>query len=155
MTQTNADYLFKEKTDKIISAFYEVYHVLKAGFLERVYQNALYYELLDRGFKCAVQQKMQVYYKGRVVGDYVADMVVDDSIILELKAIDELNEANEYQLLNYLRATGLQVGLLLNFGKRPQVKRMVNTRNNNLRSSALSASSAFLSENENESEEDL
>ena len=142
--------LFKEKTDKIISAFYEVFHVLKSGFLERVYQNALYYELLDRGFKCAVQQKMQVYYKGRVVGDYIADMVVDDCIILELKALDELNKANEYQLLNYLRATGLQVGLLLNFGKRPQVRRMVNTKKDSLRSSASSVQSAFSVDDDND-----
>lgn len=144
--QMNADYLFKEKTDKIISAFYEVYHILGTGFLERVYQNALYYELLDRGFKCVAQQKMQVYYKDRIVGDYIADMLVDDCIILELKAIDELNVGNEYQLLNYLRATGLQVGLLLNFGRRPQVKRMVNTKRLILRSSAYSVSSAFSEE---------
>ena len=138
----NAEYLYKEETDTIIAAFYEVYHVLGFGFLEKVYENALCQELESRGMKCVQQQKLQVYYKGQVVGDYLADVVVNDCIILELKAVDELSPANEYQLINYLRATGLQVGLLLNFGRRPQVKRKVNIKNS-LRSSASSASSAF------------
>lgn len=124
---SSKEYLYKDKTDGIIAAFYEVYHTLRYGFMERVYENALYYELIDRGFKCEPQKRIQVLYKGKIVGDYVADMIVDDCIILELKAIDEIIPANEHQLINYLRATGYQVGLLLNFGKRPQVKRKVNT----------------------------
>ena len=90
----NAAFLFREKTDQIISAFYEVYHTLGSGFLERVYQNALYYELLDRGFKCLPQLPMRVCYKGRVVGEYVADMLVDDCIILELKAVDVIERGS-------------------------------------------------------------
>lgn len=148
--QMNADYLFKKETDSIISAFYEVYHELGAGFLERVYENALYFELLERGFKCETQKRIQVHYKGRVVGDYVADMVVNDHIILELKAIDELSLGNEYQLVNYLRATGIEVGLLLNFGRRPQVKRKVYNNNKKLRSSAASVSSAFKTNQQHE-----
>ena len=146
--QMNADYLYREETDEIIAAFYEVYHVLGAGFLERVYENALYFELLERGFKCEAQRRIQVRYKEHVVGDYVADMVVNDHIILELKAIEAVTAANEYQLVNYLRATGIKVGLLLNFGPRPQVKRKVNTGNRNLCSSAASALSAFKSKHQ-------
>lgn len=149
-TRSSAALLYREKTDQIISAFYEVYHTLGSGFLERVYQNALYYELLDRGFKCLPQQSMRVCYKGRVVGEYVADMLVDDCIILELKAVDALHEAHEYQLLNYLKATGLQVGLLLNFGGIPQVKRMVNTKKNEPRSSVSSAFSPSTEEGEDQ-----
>lgn len=121
----NTEYLYKEETDRIIAAFYEVYHTLGYGFLEQVYQNALYLELKKAGFECATQQKIQVFYKGYGVGYYVADMVVDNKIILELKAVEDLCPAHEYQLINYLRATKMRVGLLLNFGKRPQVKRKV------------------------------
>ena len=134
----NTEYLYKEETDRIISAFYEVYYslgygfleqvyqnALYFGFLEQVYQNALYFELKGRGFKCDAQQKLQVFYKGHVVGNYVADMIVNDKIILELKAVDDLCFAHECQLINYLRATKMRVGLLLNFGKRPSVRRKV------------------------------
>lgn len=121
----NTEYLYKEETDRIISAFYEVYYSLGYGFLEQVYQNALYFELKGRGFKCDAQQKLQVFYKGHVVGNYVADMIVNDKIILELKAVDDLCFAHECQLINYLRATKMRVGLLLNFGKRPSVRRKV------------------------------
>lgn len=139
----NADYLYKEDTEIIISAFYEVYHALGTGFLERVYQNALYYELMERGLKCSPQKHIDVRYKDKVVGDYVADMVVNDRIILELKAVENLCPSHEYQLVNYLKATGIEVGLLLNFGQKPQVKRKIFSKKESQCSSLSSVSSAF------------
>lgn len=124
-TQTDADYLFKEETDKIIGAFYKVYRTLGYGFLERVYQNALYYELLSLGLDCKVQYPIQVLYDGHIVGEYVADMLINNHIILELKSVETLSQAHEFQLINYLKATRIEVGLLLNFGERAQVKRKV------------------------------
>ena len=131
------DYLFKEETDEIIAAFYEVYNSLGYGFLERVYQNALYQELMRRGFKCEAQHKIKVYFKGHEVGEYFADLLVNDHIILELKAVDSICNEHELQLINYLKATEIEVGLLLNFGEKPQVRRKLftNNRKNNLWSS--------------------
>ena len=124
-TQTDADFLFKEETVLIIGGFYKVYRALGYGFLERVYQNALYYELLDRGLDCKVQQPIRVYYQGHLVGEYIADMLIEDKIILELKAVKDLADEHEAQLINYLKSTRIEVGLLLNFGPRPQVKRKI------------------------------
>ena len=137
------EYLYKEKTDRILSAFYEVYNALGYGFLERVYQNALYQELNRKGFACEVQKQIKVYYKGKEVGEYYADILVDKCIILELKACDRLCKEHELQLINYLKATDIELGLLLNFGEKPQVRRKVytNERKENLRLSASSASS--------------
>ena len=137
------EYLYKEKTDRILSAFYEVYNALGYGFLERVYQNALYQELNRKGFTCEVQKQIKVYYKGKEVGEYYADILVDKCIILELKACDRLCKEHELQLINYLKATDIELGLLLNFGEKPQVRRKVytNERKENLRLSASSASS--------------
>lgn len=124
-TQTDADFLFKEETDEIIGAFYKVYRSLGYGFLERVYQNALFFELLRRGFKCEAQHPINVYYEDQLVGEYIADIIVNEHIILELKAVNELCTEHESQLLNYLKATRMEVGLLLNFGVRPQIKRKI------------------------------
>ena len=131
------DYLFKKETDEIIAAFYEVYNSLGYGFLERVYQNALYQELMRRGFKCEAQHKIKVYFKGHEVGEYFADLLVNGHIILELKAVDSICNEHELQLINYLKATEIEVGLLLNFGEKPQVRRKLftNDRKNNLWSS--------------------
>ena len=131
------DYLFKKETDEIIVAFYEVYNSLGYGFLERVYQNALYQELMRRGFKCEAQHKIKVYFKGHEVGEYFADLLVNGHIILELKAVDSICNEHELQLINYLKATEIEVGLLLNFGEKPQVRRKLftNDRKNNLWSS--------------------
>jgi len=122
--------LHKELTDKIIACFYQVYNDLGYGFLERVYQNALYYALIDVGLKCETEEPVKVYHNGRVVGDYRADLLVENKVLLELKASEELNPANEKQLINYLKATNIEVGLLLNFGKRPQFKRKVFSNSN-------------------------
>ena len=132
--------MYKEKTDRILSAFYEVYNALGYGFLERVYQNALYQELNRKCFTCEAQKQIKVYYKGKEVGEYFADILVDKCIILELKACDRLCKEHELQLINYLKATDIELGLLLNFGEKPQVRRKVytNERKENLRLSASS-----------------
>jgi GxxExxY protein len=114
----------EELTEKIIQVFYKVYNTLGYGFLERVYLNAMYIELAAMGFK-AEKKKILVYYLGNVVGDYQADLIVEEIIAVELKAIENLVEENEHQLVNYLKATTLEIGLLLNFGKKPQVKRKI------------------------------
>jgi GxxExxY protein len=117
--------LHKELTEQILKAFYDVYNELGFGFLEKVYQNALYLELKSRGFHVEAQKKITVYYKNVTVGDYYADLVVNNLIILELKATETLVKESEYQLINYLRATNIEVGLLLNFGTKPEFRRKV------------------------------
>ena len=117
--------LYESITDIILRAFYDVYHELGYGFLENVYQNALYKELKHRGLKCEGQKKIEVLYKGEVVGLYYSDLFVEDIIILELKAVAEIHSAHESQLMNYLKATGIEVGLILNFGPKPTFKRKV------------------------------
>jgi len=120
-------YKHKELTERIIQAFYCVYNELGFGFLENVYQNALYFELLNRGFNVEPQKAINVYYQNQLVGKYKADLVVNDLIILELKAVDYLVEEHEFQLINYLKATDKEVGLLLNFGVKPEFCRKIFT----------------------------
>lgn len=117
--------LHKDLTDQILKAFYDVYNELGYGFLEKVYQNSLYLELKSRGFDVKAQSQIKVFYKGFEVGEYFADLIVNDLVILELKAKDYIIEEFEWQLVNYLRATPIEVGLLLNFGKQPEFKRKV------------------------------
>lgn len=119
--------LHKDLTDQILKAFYDVYNELGYGFLEKVYQNSLYLELKSRGFDVKAQGQIKVFYKGFEVGEYFADLIVNDLVILELKAKDYIIEEFEWQLVNYLRATPIEVGLLLNFGKQPEFKRKVFT----------------------------
>jgi GxxExxY protein len=120
----------EETTQKIIQAFYKVYNTLGYGFLEKVYENAMYIELTSMGFKVDRQKKVLVYYLGNIVGDYSSDLTVEDVVICELKTSEFLCEENEFQLINYLKATNIEVGLLLNFGKKPEIKRKIfdNTR---------------------------
>jgi len=117
--------LHKELTDEILSAFYDVYNELGYGFLERVYQNSLFLELKARGYQVEAQKQIKVYYKGNEVGEYYADIVVEDLVILELKATECIVKEFEYQLINYLRGTNIEVGLLLNYGKKPEFVRKV------------------------------
>ncbi|WP_166925260.1 GxxExxY protein [Flavobacterium poyangense] len=112
-------------TECIIKTFYEVYNELGYGFLEKVYQNSLYVELRSKGLKVEAQKRINVYYKGIVVGEYYADLIVEDLIILELKASDCIVKDFENQILNYLRGTDCEVGLLLNFGKKPEFRRKI------------------------------
>ena len=122
--------LNKEITDKIIKAYYNVYNSLGYGFLERVYENALFIELTEMGLKCERQRPIDVFYKEVKVGNYFADIIVEDKLILELKAAEGIVEEHEFQLVNYLKATEIEVGLLLNFGKEPEFKRKIFTNNN-------------------------
>lgn len=112
-------------TEKIIKAFYKVYNTLGYGFLEKVYLNALFIELTSMGLKVMKEKKILVYYFGNVVGDYNTDLIVEEIIAVEIKAIATLVLENEHQLINYLKATKIEVGLLLNFGKKPQIKRKI------------------------------
>ncbi|WP_051412049.1 GxxExxY protein [Halonatronum saccharophilum] len=116
-------YLYQELTERIIRSFYNVYDQLGYGFLEHVYENALVIELEEMGLEVERQKKIEVMYKGQEVGLYVADIVVKDKVVVEVKAISKLIKANEMQLLNYLKATGMQVGLVVNFGPRIEFKR--------------------------------
>ena len=121
--------LNKELSDKILRSFYQVHYKLGFGFLEKVYKNALYLELTDLGLKCETEKPINVFYKNKVVGVFYADMVVDDKIILELKACETLHKEHEYQLINYLKSCDLEIGLLLNFGKEAEIKRIIYTNN--------------------------
>lgn len=117
--------LHKDLTDIILKTFYEVYNELGHGFLENVYQNALLIELRNKGLNVVPQKRIKVYYKGDEVGDYFADLIVEEKIILELKAADYIVEQFENQIVNYLRGTDCEVGLLLNFGKKPEFRRKI------------------------------
>lgn len=121
------DLLYKDLTDAIIKAYYTVYNELGYGFLEKVYQNAFYLELKNQGFSVVAQQKIKVYYKENLVDEYYADLIVNDLIIIELKASEILVQENELQLINYLRATDKEIGLLFNFGKKPEFRRKIFT----------------------------
>jgi GxxExxY protein len=115
-----------ELTYKINGAIFEVNRVLGAGFLEKVYENALIIELKKQGLKAVSQVPISVFYKGEKAGEYYADILVEDKVILELKAVDKLQKIYEAQILNYLKATEIKVGLLVNF-KHPkaEIKRFV------------------------------
>jgi len=119
--------LYSEMTDKIISAFYKVYNTLGYGFLEKVYENALAFELKQEGLKIFQQQNIKVYYEKQAVGDYFADIIVNESVIMEIKAAEGLREEHKAQLINYLKATDKEIGLLLNFGKKAEFKRVIFT----------------------------
>ena len=115
-----------EITYKINGAIFEVNRTLGAGFMESIYEKALLIELNSAGLRAENQVPIKVHYKGEVVGDFVADIIVEDAVILELKAIEKLQKVHEAQLLNYLKATNLKVGLLVNFTHpKAQIKRMV------------------------------
>jgi GxxExxY protein len=117
------DYKCKELTEKVIKAFYTVYNTLGYGFLEKVYENALMIELAKMGISAIAQSPLQVFYDGKIVGEYCADILVENCLIVEIKATKNLILEHEAQLLNYLKATKIEVGLLLNFGPKPEVKR--------------------------------
>ncbi|MBB3838335.1 GxxExxY protein [Runella defluvii] len=112
-------------TDSIIKAYYTVYNELGFGFLEKVYERALLIEIKKKGLLCENQQPIKVYYDSYEVGDYYADLVVENLVIVELKAAESLAVEHEAQLTNYLRATDKEVGLLLNFGRKPEFKRKI------------------------------
>ena len=119
-----SEYKYKEITKEIIDAAHTVHNELGYGFLEKVYRNALVIELKKRDFLVEPEKSMNVKYDNQLVGEYFADIVVDNKVIVEVKATDKHNTVFEAQLLNYLKAAGLQVGLIVNFGASVHVKRM-------------------------------
>ena len=123
---------YQEITEKILGAAFKVHKRLGFGFLEKAYQNAMIIELKKTGLKVEYEKPIKVYYEGEIIGEYSVDLLVEDKIIVELKAVEELNKKFEVQLVNYLTATKLDVGLLLNFGKESlQYKRKVRTLTEN------------------------
>jgi GxxExxY protein len=123
---TNKALIHQELAYAVMGAVYEVHNLLGGGFLEKVYLNALLEELRLRGIRAVAQKELAVWFKGKQVGQYFADIIVEDQILLELKAVEMLTKAHEAQMLNYLKATGLRLGILINFGKeRVETKRLV------------------------------
>lgn len=125
MNTDDQDIKYKELTEKIISVFYRVYNKLGYGFLEKVYENAMMIEFRKEGVPAVAQSPIKVLYEEAIVGEYYADILVATKVIVEIKAAKNLLIEHEAQLLNYLKATDVEVGLLLNFGPKPQVKRKV------------------------------
>ena len=121
------NYPHQELTKSIIGIYYNVYNELGYGFLEKVYHRAMIIELNKNGYEVEHEKKIEVFYKNEVVGIYIPDLIINKSVILELKCVEYLIEAHENQLINYLKATDCEVGLVLNFGKDPQFKRKIFT----------------------------
>jgi GxxExxY protein len=125
----------KSITDIILKVYYEVYNELGYGFLEKVYQNAMYFELQSLGYKVEAQKQIKVYFKKQLVGEYYSDLLVEDKVIVELKATELLMNVHIAQIMNYLKGTPIEVGLLLNFGEKPEFKRFIytNVRKSNIK----------------------
>lgn len=119
------NYKYSDLTEIIIKCFYKVYNKLGYSFLEKVYENAMFLELKNEGLFVEKQKQINVFYSEQKVDEYYADLIVNELVIIQLKAAESLCEEHEFQLINYLKATEIEVGLLLNFGKNPQMKRKV------------------------------
>ncbi len=119
----------QELTERIIKVFYNVYGKLGYGFLEKIYENAMMIDLEKAGINAVSQSPIKVFYDGNAIGEYFADIIVDGKVIVEIRAAKALAETHEAQLLNYLKATDIEVGLLLNFGPKPGIKRKVFNNN--------------------------
>lgn len=119
--------LHKTITEDILKVYYDIYNELGCGFLEKVYQNSMYFELKSKGYKVEAQRPIKVYFKNQLVGEYYADLLIEDKVIVELKACELLMNAHVAQLMNYLKATEIEVGLLLNFGEEAEFKRIIYT----------------------------
>ena len=131
-TQIHTDFQdlkYKTLTQAIIAIFYKVYNKLGYGFLEKVYENALMYEFKKAEIPAVAQSPIKVIYEGEVIGEYFADILVADKVIVEIKAVKNLAADHKAQLLNYLKATDKEVGLLLNFGPKPEISRKVYDNN--------------------------
>lgn len=125
MEWTQEDYKYQEHTRRIIGVFYDIYNELGYGFLESIYQRAMFSALRGQGIGVAQHQSLPVWFRGEQIGDFHPDLLIEDRVIVELKACRTLEPIHEAQLLNYLRASDIEVGLLLNFGPKPTIKRMV------------------------------
>jgi len=127
MINKTANYLHSEITELILKAYFKVYNKLGYGFLEKVYENAMMIELKRLDLVCEKQRSLNVSYDGLIIGEYYADIIVNECVIIELKAAENLCSEHECQLVNYLKASEIEVGILLNFGKKPEFKRRVLT----------------------------
>ena len=121
----NTDLRHYALTEKIIAVFYEVYNELGHGFLESVYHKSLALALNEKGLLVQSPVEIPVFFRGHKVGDFEADLLVEKCVLLELKAARTLDSSHKAQLLNYLRATEIEIGLLLNFGVKPEIKRLI------------------------------
>ena len=130
MIRVDDNYIYSELTDKIIGCAYDVYNQLGFGFMEKVYENAMMIKLPQKGLEVVQQVPINVYFEDKLVGEYFADILVNNKVIFEFKAVSALSKAHEVQLVNYLKATGLEVGLLINFGAEGKLewKRLVKSR---------------------------
>jgi GxxExxY protein len=124
MTEKDSGLKYRELTQKIIGVFFEVYNELGHGFLESVYETAFEMALVSKEINVLTQIEVPVWFRGKKIGDFTADMLVEKRVLLELKAGSQLNPDHEAQLLNYLRATEIEVGMLLSFGLKPEFKRL-------------------------------
>ena len=124
-SKSNFEGKYSNITDLVLNAFFKVHRTMGYGFNEKVYENSLAIELRKTGLQVAQQGEIEVYDEGQTVGTYFADMVINEVVMLELKAVKQLLDEHEAQLLNYLKATSMEVGLLLNFGPTASVKRFV------------------------------
>ena len=120
-------YPHKDLTERIIGAAFDVHNELGAGFVEKVYENALAIELRKRGFKVEQQKPVRVEYQGESVGEFVADLIIDDTVLVEVKSVKSLTPENESKLIHYLKATGIEIGLLINFGESVDIRRKIYT----------------------------
>ncbi len=125
MIRADNNYIHSELTDKIIGCAYDVYNQLGFGFMEKVYENAMMIKLPQKGLEVVQQAPINVYFEDKLVGEYFADILVNNKIILEFKAVSSLSKAHEVQLVNYLKATGIKVGLVINFGEKLKIVRRV------------------------------
>ncbi|HKJ41536.1 MAG TPA: GxxExxY protein [Sunxiuqinia sp.] len=125
----NENYKYSGITEQIINAYYQVSNQLGYGLFEKVYERAMMIELPKRGLICERQKNIKVFYEGVEIGDYFADIVVDDCVILELKAVERIAPEHEVQLVNYLKSTEIEIGLLLNCGPKPEFRRNVFSNN--------------------------
>ena len=130
--KTVPNLLHGDITERIIGAAYEVYNILGYGFLEKVYENALVLELRGYGLDVKQQHPITVVYKGEVIGEYFTDLIVEDRVIVEVKSVSALDPAHEVQLVHYLKATKLEVGLLINFGKEIKIMRKILSKKENM-----------------------
>ena len=130
MEESKIELKHSELTEKIIGVFFDVYNELGHGFLEAVYAEAMALALGTAGLEVRREVEIPVWFRGKLIGDFRADLVVEEAVILELKAVRAIDQAFEKQLLNYLRATDFEIGLILNFGQKPEFRRLVfeNTR---------------------------
>jgi len=125
MITADKNYLHAELTDKIIACAYDVYNQLGVGFSEKVYENAMMIKIAQKNLTAVQQVPVNVFFEKQLVGEYFPDLLVENKVIVELKAVSTLSKAHEAQLVNYLKATGIKVGLLFNFGEKLKIVRRV------------------------------